>query len=225
MLGRLITKWKIRGIYRTMDYIDAYREHTNLRVDEDPQRAIGGHWEEMGEVQFSFLKQHGLEPFHKMLDIGCGTLRGGRHFIRFLNPGNYTGVDISPKVIEFARGLIESEQLADRKPNLLLNQTGELKFAEFAERFDFLLAQSVFTHLPRKYLEQAFAHVRNVMNPNAVFFFTIWKSDKEERTGQKTFRYPLSLVSDIVEKHGFRLEEFAYSHPTGQSMLAIRNQA
>lgn len=57
------------------------------------QHAVGGMWKEIGRLQFDFLVAHGLAPSHLLLDMGCGTLRGGLHFIRYLEPGHYWGVD------------------------------------------------------------------------------------------------------------------------------------
>jgi hypothetical protein len=54
---------------------------------------IGGMWEEIGRLQFNFLRQQGLTPSHCLLDIGCGALRGGVHFITYLEPGHYLGLD------------------------------------------------------------------------------------------------------------------------------------
>ncbi len=37
---------------------------------------VGGRWDEIGRSQFEFMKQRGLLPEHKLVDIGCGALRG-----------------------------------------------------------------------------------------------------------------------------------------------------
>ena len=61
---------------------------------------VGGLWEEIGQLQFDFLVEQGLRPSHCFLDIACGSLRGGVHFIRYLEPGHYLGLDREPKLIE-----------------------------------------------------------------------------------------------------------------------------
>ena len=42
----------------------------------------------------------GLQPKHRFFDIGCGSLRGGVHFIRYLDKNNYFGTDISSELIK-----------------------------------------------------------------------------------------------------------------------------
>lgn len=61
---------------------------------------VGGKWEEIGRLQFEFLVQQGLKPSHCLLDIACGSLRGGVHFIRYLQVGNYLGIDKERRLIE-----------------------------------------------------------------------------------------------------------------------------
>ena len=48
---------------------------------------VGGMWEEMGRLQLEFLQREGLTPEATLLDVGCGCLRAGVHFVRFLEPG------------------------------------------------------------------------------------------------------------------------------------------
>lgn len=36
----------------------------------------------------------------KLLDIGCGCLRGGHHFVKYLNSANNFGVDLSQDLLD-----------------------------------------------------------------------------------------------------------------------------
>ena len=67
------------------------------------RRAVGGMWEELGRLQLDFLVGQGLRPDHYFLDVGCGSLRGGVHFIRYLEAGHYYGFDRSPERLEAGR--------------------------------------------------------------------------------------------------------------------------
>jgi SAM-dependent methyltransferase len=221
---RLRLRWQYRG-----DYLKAYRAHTDERVRRDPHAAVGGHWDIVGPLQCDFLIEQGLGPGHRILDIGCGTLRGGRFFIRHLDPGNYTGMDISPRALEFARELIEEEGLADRAPTLVLNEDLRLNFEELAgQRFDVLLAQSVFTHLQEDQIDECFAHLPAVMAPDARFYFTFREATDFEQQEEKEFRQPYSFYVEVAERRGFELErlpEYARRHPRGQEMVCARRSA
>jgi len=214
---------RVKRLYEQKNYLDAYSEHTDIRVEIDPHMAIGGMWDKIGNLQFEFLVSSGLQPQHKMLDIGCGTLRGGRHFIRYLNSDNYYGLDISQKAIEFGEQLIKKEGLFNKHPRLVLSQHKDLKFGEFeGEKFDFLLAQSVFTHLMPEHIEECFQHIGRLMDQNSVFFFTFNEFSKFKQTGLKDFCYPFSFLQEIAKKYGFTLKNKSdeYPHPRGQKIVA-----
>ena len=54
---------------------------------------IGGHWEEIGTLQFEFLRAQGLRPESYLLDIACGSLRLGVKAIPYLQPEHYLGIE------------------------------------------------------------------------------------------------------------------------------------
>jgi SAM-dependent methyltransferase len=211
-------------VYQRLDYLDAYTADTDTRVAVDPREAIGGQWDEIGQLQFKFLVRRGLAPQQSLLDIGCGTLRGGRHFIRYLNPGLYTGIDLSPAAIEYAHKLIRDEGLEGKKPELVVSTEKNLKFERFAGRtFDCILAQSVFTHLMPEHIAECFEHVGSVMRPDSRFFFTFIETLSALQHGNKTFSYPLWLFTELGNKHGLQVERCPdYDHPRGQRMLVGR---
>ena len=43
---------------------------------------VGGLSDEIGPLQFFFLRWEGLRPEHTLVDVGCGGLLGGVHFVR-----------------------------------------------------------------------------------------------------------------------------------------------
>jgi hypothetical protein len=132
---------------------------------------VGGKWDEIGRLQFDYLVSRGLEPHHVLLDIACGSLRGGVHFIRYLDPGNYLGVDKEHELV--ARGL-EHELPPDireaKRPELLVNDRFE--FERLSKRPDMALAQSLFTHLPASHIERCLAKLRAVAPAHHCFYAT-----------------------------------------------------
>jgi SAM-dependent methyltransferase len=219
---------RTRRNYAEMDYLEAYSLDTDRRVGKDPHHAIGGLWEEIGRLQFDFMLRRGMQPSHSMLDFGCGTLRGGRHFIRYLDEGRYTGVDISPKAIEFARELVAREGLAGKSPQLVVTGRHGLRFADLPGRtFDFVLAQSVFTHLTPELIEEFLAHVGPVLGPTGALYYTYGESAGFERSTLKDFRYPRSWMREVTGKHGLSFEDLSadYAHPRGQRMVCARLRA
>jgi SAM-dependent methyltransferase len=135
---------------------------------------VGGLWEEIGQLQFDFLLAHGLKPNHTLVDIGCGALRGGIHFVRYLQPGNYYGLDINPSLISAGQKELEAAGLADRRAELVVNDKFEL--STFGRTFDYGLAVSVFTHLYLNHIARCLCEMRKVMRPNSQFFCTFFEA-------------------------------------------------
>jgi SAM-dependent methyltransferase len=206
----------------SLEYLSAYRERTDAMVKMDPKIAIGGKWEELGKLQINFLIQQGLTAESSFLDIGCGTLRGGRHFIRYLNPGKYYGMDLSKQAIEYGKQLIIKENLINKKPQLIVNDN--LKFQEFSGQcFDFMLAQSVFTHLKPEHIQECLLHIRHLMQPDSRFFFTFHYSAAPIQTGSVDFRYPFSWFQELADQYGFNIynRSLEYAHPRQQWLAEI----
>ena len=218
-----MNKSDVSALYRDLPYLDAYRRHTDLRVANDPHEAVGGRWDEVGQLQFNYLVANKVGPSQRMLDIGCGTLRGGRHFIRYLDSGCYTGVDISSAAIEAARQLVAAENLAEKTPTLLHNPDPAKWFGTPEDAiYEVLLAQSVFTHLDVPYIEACFDRLGSIMTPGARFFFTFNESQASQRRDLKDFVHPFGLFSALSEQHGFDIDKRTdYAHPRGQVMAVL----
>ena len=217
-----ITRPSWRGLYLSGDYLKDYARHTDLRVAADPQEAAGGLWETLGRLQLDFLRSEGLGHTHRLLDIGCGTLRAGRHFIRYLEAGNYTGTELSARAFEAARELVEREGLAGKKPRLVHVADGNFRFEALAAApFDFLLAQSVFTHLMDTHIEQCFAHLHKVMHATSRFYFTFLPSHAPYRSTPKDFHYPFQFFDELAHRHQLSLIDLSarYAHPRQQKMV------
>ena len=228
-ISRILTSIKLRlnsKKFANGDYLEAYARNTDLVASIDPKMAIGGIWDEMGKHQFAFLVKHGLKPHHKLLDIGCGSLRGGLFFIDYLDQGSYTGFDLSSEVIKAGELSVAERRLDGKKPKLLVNHERNLKFDFLdGERFDFLLAQSVFSHLKPEHIEECFDNLYKVMNPGARFFFTHHPGTEFRQRSKTDFEYPKSFFIDAAAERALKVSDFSeeYNHPRGQNMLMLES--
>lgn len=85
------------------------------------------------EYYGGIFKKHNC---HKILEIGCGSGHLAEYFIKA--DFNYSGLDLSPQMIELAK---------ERNPNGKFNQ-GDMRNLQFNEEFDgILIAGRSFTHL------------------------------------------------------------------------------
>jgi len=202
------------------------------------RQLVGGLWDEMGTAQFDFLVARGLRPHHKLLDVGCGALRGGVHFIRYLEPGNYYGVDRAEEMLEMGRIELDEAGLTDRCP--VLRRDATFDFGAFGQRFDFALAQSVFTHVPLNAVHRCLVRVSDVLTEGGVFYATFLDNggdphDPSPRTfpqpdmpptvaypDANPYCYPVRFFEDLIEGLPLKLEHIGeWGSLRGQSMLAF----
>jgi cyclopropane fatty-acyl-phospholipid synthase-like methyltransferase len=102
-------------------------------------------WKEKREFQIRFLRQEGLEPRHYLLDLGCGTLRGGIPLIEYLEPGHYYGVDVRDQALEEGRKELREAGLEHKNP--VLERRDRLSSADMGREFDFIWAFAVLIHM------------------------------------------------------------------------------
>jgi len=187
--------------------------HRSLSNNDDHRKCVGGKWEEIGKLQIDFMKNQGLRPEMKFLDIGCGSLRGGRHFINYLNPHKYYGIDCNQSLIDLGR----KKELGInfwkvRDLNFMVSEYFE--FDKFSKIFDTALAFSVFTHLPPIYLELCLHKLSKVFRKGSRFYATFWLCDES-----LDFDSPLKQCDDIVPTHSFK-DPFHYKLSTIDKCLS-----
>jgi len=124
-------------------------DHTELMVERHHLQ-YGKPWA-YGRDVFDMLRSRGLTEQSRMLDVGCGALRLGVHCIRFLQPGQYFGVDSDADSLAAGRGYeLRLHRLEDKRPHLLVDDSFgfELFGADLAPgSLDFIVAAAVHIHL------------------------------------------------------------------------------
>lgn len=151
------------------------RQLTVADIKAGAHRAyVGGMWEEIGLLQFDFLSKSGLQPMHTFLDIGCGALRGGVHFVKYLEAGKYHGVDLNPSILEAGRYELARADLAAKEVHLAA--TDSFALDQFGQKFDYALALSLFTHLFANTILRCLTAVREVLAPGGQFFATFFEA-------------------------------------------------
>jgi SAM-dependent methyltransferase len=126
-----------------------------------------GQFDEHRRFQISFLKEQGLVPSNKMLEIGCGPLTGGIPIIEYLEPGNYVGVDVRSSVLDLSWKEVGRARLSGRNPRLICSSSfGSLELT--GQTFDFVFSFSVLFHLSDELLAAYFDAVRNMLRLDGV---------------------------------------------------------
>lgn len=222
--------------------VEGYREpdYAGTRLSEEDvtrqrhRRYVGGLWSDMGRLQLDFLQGQGLKPGHRLLDIGCGSLRAGVHLVDHLEPGNYYAVDINPDVMQVGYDHELSDSQRDRLPLENLRATDRFD-VDFGVDFDMAIAQSVFTHMSLNWVRLCLHRVAQVVHPDARVFATFNERPKNYPIdGVRGRRYTERNVywyyrDDLRWASSFGPWEFRYigdwGHPREQNMVEFTRLA
>jgi SAM-dependent methyltransferase len=208
---------------------------------ESHRELVGGMWDEVGKLQLDFMIQQGLKPYMTFLDVGCGCLRGGIHFIRYLNAGNYYGIDISKSLIDAGYEIeLSLAALQEKMPrnNLLVNE--HFQASAFGVNFDFAIAQSLFTHLPLNHIKRCFIELAKCVKPGGEFYATFFEAPSHEPIEKEILHPPGGIISYLdKDPYHYRAKDFLWciedlpwkmvhygdwQHPRGQRMLRFVRQ-
>ena len=202
--------------------------HGETGIRQVGRRAyVGGLWDEIGRLQFDFLVARGLRPEHYLLDVGCGCLRGGVHFIAYLEPGHYLGIEKEPLLLEEGvRQELGAEAFHSKRPRLHLSATFDA--AAFGVAAHYALAQSVFTHLPARTVFACLRRLRPFVRPGGTFFATFFESPRPRDNPQQAhdhgyFAYTREEMGSSGRQAGWAAEYVGeWGHPRGQRMMGFR---
>jgi SAM-dependent methyltransferase len=154
------------------------------------------------KFQISFLRSRGMLPRHMLIDLGCGTLRGGIPIIEYLDEGNYCGIDVRPRVLEEARKELAENGLAHKRPLLL--QARDADGALGDRRYDLIWAFSVLIHLSDDVLRETFAFASRHLRDDGVFYANvrIGTGQDGEWQGFPVVTRPMAFYASEAEAHG-----------------------
>ena len=205
-------------------------------VDPEWHRwSIGGMWDQLGQLQFDYLVGQGLQPHHYLLDVGCGPLRGGVHFIRYLDVGRYYGVEKDERKLAAGRDVeLPQYGLVEKEPTLAVMENFD--FPSLDRRFDYAIAQSVFTHLPINSIIRCVMQMEKVLVPGGTFYATFYENAQgkqnldpvEQKPGLLThfdedfFHYDFGTFEWIASGTSLRVEHLGeWNNPRNQRMLVF----
>jgi SAM-dependent methyltransferase len=167
-------------------------------------------------LQFGLLFIAGLRETHRLLDLGCGSLRGGRLFIPYLRPGHYYGVEPNEWLVEEG---IANELGADivRVKRPTFSTMDNFALGSLGVRFDYVMAHSIVTHTFPDLASVAFSGIRDALAESGVLLAT-FRERGEPSTGTgwaypETVAYAWEDMRDLAEGAGLRARRLSWPHP------------
>ena len=195
---------------------------------------VGGDWEEVGQLQIDFWLKHGLKPEHYFLDVGCGALRAGVHFIRYLEAGHYFGIDCNQEAIEAGRHVeLVKHGLTHKNPTLV--HMDDFDFSSLNVQFDYATIHSVFPHLTLNSIIRCVMSIEKVLVPGGQAFATFYgnpegklnlspikRSHVTTYFDKPLYHYDFGTFEWICEGTDLKVEYIGdWNHPRGQMIMVF----
>lgn len=221
----LAVRARIERLLRRLRLIPSYAAHAEGRAGIaliGHREYVGGLWDEIGRLQFDFLVAQGLKTTDVLIDVGCGSLRGGIHFVPYLMAGNYLGIDKEPSLLAAGRSELGPAVVAEKRPQLRVSDSFD--FGGFDRAPTFGIAQSLFSHLSRDDIAACLEHLRPVMASSGRFYATFnERSEAVEAPRSHSwafFAYPHAELEQIGRAQGWEPIFIGdFGHPRGQVMM------
>ena len=189
-------------------------------------------WQLKRDFQIAFLRAHGLEPGHVLVDVGCGTLRGGIPIIEYLAAGGYVGLDVRAEAIEEARRELRESGLEDKRPELVVAPS--LAGVDLGRTADRVWAFSVLMHLDDGRLAECFDFARRHLAADGAFYANAITAERPPARWREfpVLSRPVETYRAFAERAGLSVHDLGplsgLGHVTGlahhdeQRMLELR---
>ncbi len=201
------------------------KNKNEIQTGEKHYRAfVGSHnyYDIVGADQFNLLTFKGLREHHKVLDIGCGSLRAGRLLIPYLARNNYYGIEPEKWLVEdgFEKNL-GNDIKEIKSPSF--NYNGDFKFDMFDTNFDYLIACSIFSHASQSQIMKCLSSASNVMHDNS-FFFASFKQGETNYSADhwaypEVITYRFEWMKKQANKYGLKCIKLDWISPHLQTWL------
>lgn len=196
-------------------------------------RAAGNHREFVGPtneydvnaaMQFNLMTFLGLREYHALLDIGCGSLRGGRLFIVYLLPDHYFAIEPEQWLVENAISEEIGRDLIELK-SPSFSHNSNFSCESFGVEFDCILAQGVFVHAPEWQIRTCLSEAAKCMRSTSIFAASYMCGDENyegrEWLYPKTSFYTPSRMAEMSSAAGLSCVPFDWPHPRGAKWILL----
>ena len=159
--------------------------------------------------------------------MGCGSLRGGRLFIPYLLPGHYFGIEPAQWLVRegFERELGQDMQRV-KWPNF--HHGNDFQLSVFGRSFDFIIAQSIFSHAATCQIRRCLSEAAKVMKPRAIFAATYFEASEDysgtEWVYPECVGYTFEHLIGLAREQGLACARLNWPHPNGQQWVVFFRQ-
>lgn len=191
----------------------------DLRPGDEHYRAYVGppqDYDLVSAMVFNLLTSIGLRQHHRVVDIGCGSLRVGRLLIPYLNEGNYIGIEPNKWLVEDGiANELGMDQVRIKRPAFsFLTSMDDFKDSL---GLDYAIAQSIFSHCGQDLIKQWLSQISFHLKDNGAMIATFLVG-AEDYGGQGwvypgCVRYRPETMAAMAVESNLEFRVLDWSHP------------
>ncbi len=177
---------------------------------------------------FNLLTTLGLRGHHRLLDVGCGSLRVGRLLIPYLDMGNYTGIEPHNWLVR--AGLdheLGRDILGVKLPRFCTSASPDALPEHI--RYDYVLAQSIFSHTSLTLMRTWLSGIAQRLTDTGVVAAT-YLPGAADYGGEEDWVYPgcvayrWETLKACAQGAGLRCLGLSWPHPRQAWVLLIKEK-
>ena len=147
-----------------------------------------------------------------------------------MNPNKYFGVEPNAElVIEGLDHEVGHDIINIKHPLFFHNDGFKFSLPDTNPQFDFILAQSIFTHATKQQINICIHNAAAVMHKDSIFVATYFNAvngalgdSPQEWTYPSVVKYPYLFMKKVANEADLTLEVLDKYHPVGQTWIILR---
>lgn len=182
--------------------------HVNLgNVSAEPERAKAFAAEVLRQ-----LRAMGMQPTHRLVDYGCGSLHVGETLIEYLEPGGYCGLDVTDVFFRDATTRFDRDWLDRKRPRLETIRPAVV--AELQARpADFLICTHVIILVPPRGLNELAGKLASLIGPPTRGLIELELHTRPQQVTETFFWHTWDMVERAFAAHGIGLRRLGTLPP------------
>ena len=200
-----------------------------LRPGDSHYRAFVGppvDYDLVAAMTFGLLTVLGMRQQHRVLDIGCGSLRVGRLLLPYLNRGGYTGLEpYEWLVTDGIRREVGQDQVDIKQPRFVFSDNADALLVE-RQQFDYAIAQSIFSHCGPDLLERWVSQVAGLLSEQGALVATYIEADDDNTVDGWIYPgcvgYRQQTIEQLAARHGLSFAALDWRHPRQRWVLMAK---
>ena len=176
------------------------------------------------ELALVASRDHPHRP-HRVVDVGCGSLRAGRLLIPYLRPGHYCGLDPNRWLIEEGiKRELGRDLVRIKRPRFAY--ADDFSLSAFRTPFDYAMAHSIFSHAYADFTGQGLKEIAKGLSESGLLLATY--IDGDATTQGSGWLYPGCVtytwddMLGLISNSGLVARRLDWMHPRQAWFAAAR---